>query len=98
MDRSSHFLLSQVVLALESVTGLVGHPSEGEGEDTLTASVWARHGGAGGRWGRGGADGGGADLLTQGAADTGVAVNSGHCSWGTGGGGSCGGCGGGGGG
>jgi len=45
-------------------TGLVGDPSEGEGEDTLTASVWARHGGAGGHRGRGGADGGGADLLS----------------------------------
>ena len=75
-------------------TGLVGHTREGEGEDTLTASVWARHGGAGGHRGGGGAGGGGAHLLTQGAAHAGVAVNSGHCAWGAGGGGGGGGGGG----
>jgi len=73
-------------------TGLVGHTIIGEGEDTLTASVWARHGGAGGHRGGDGADIGGAHVLTQGAAHTGVAVNSGQCAWGAGGGGGGGGC------
>jgi hypothetical protein len=45
--------------------GLVSGAGECEGEDTLTASVRARHRGAGGGRGGGGADGVGAHLLTQ---------------------------------
>ena len=66
--------------------GLVGGAGECEREDTLTASVRPRHRGAGAGRDGGGEDGVGAHLLTQGAADAGVAVKSGHLARSAGGG------------